>query len=67
MKRVFLIVLDSCGIGNAPDSKAFDDEGANTFLTISKSDKFKPRYSNIFVAITSLQPSLPLYKPLEQR
>ena len=40
IKRVFLIVLDSCGIGNAPDSKAFDDEGANTFLTISKSDKF---------------------------
>ena len=40
IKRVFLIVLDSCGIGNAPDSKAFDDEGANTFLTISNSDKF---------------------------
>ncbi len=40
IKRVFLIVLDSCGIGNAPDSKDFDDEGANTFLTISKSDKF---------------------------
>ncbi len=40
IKRIFLIVLDSCGIGNAPDSKAFDDDGANTFLTISKSDKF---------------------------
>ena len=40
IKRVFLIVLDSCGIGNAPDSKAFNDEGANTLLTISKSDKF---------------------------
>ena len=33
-------MLDSCGIGNAPDSKAFNDEGANTLLTISKSGKF---------------------------
>jgi phosphopentomutase len=32
--RVFLFVLDSFGIGNAPDAKAFDDEGANTFLHI---------------------------------
>lgn len=40
IKRVFLIVLDSCGIGNAPDSKAFNDEGTNTLLTISKSEKF---------------------------
>ncbi len=40
IKRVFLIVLDSCGIGNAPDSKAFNDDGANTLLTISKSQKF---------------------------
>ena len=37
MKRVFLIVLDSLGIGEAPDAKEFKDEGANTlrsaFLT----------------------------------
>ena len=30
MKRVFLIVLDSCGIGNAPDAEKFGDSGANT-------------------------------------
>ena len=30
MKRVFLIVLDSCGIGQMPDSKSFGDEGVNT-------------------------------------
>ena len=30
MKRVFLIVLDSVGIGEAPDSALFGDEGANT-------------------------------------
>lgn len=30
MKRVFLIVLDSLGIGAAPDAVAFGDTGANT-------------------------------------
>ena len=28
--RVFLMVLDSLGIGNAPDAESFGDEGANT-------------------------------------
>ncbi len=40
MKRVFLIVLDSLGIGNAPDADAFGDVGANTLLRISRSEKF---------------------------
>lgn len=30
-KRVFLIVLDSFGVGEAPDSYKFGDEGSNTF------------------------------------
>ena len=30
MKRVFLIVLDSCGIGQMPDSPGFGDVGVNT-------------------------------------
>ena len=38
--RVFLIVLDSFGIGNAPDADKFGDLGANTLKSISKSDKF---------------------------
>ena len=29
-KRVFLIVLDSFGIGAEPDAAAFGDEGTNT-------------------------------------
>lgn len=37
MKRVFLIVLDSFGIGEAPDAKDFGDEGSNTLLVVSKS------------------------------
>ena len=40
IKRVFLIVLDSCGIGDAPDAKDFGDEGANTVKSISESKKF---------------------------
>ncbi len=31
MKRVFLIVLDSAGIGIAPDAEKFGDKGADTF------------------------------------
>lgn len=38
--RIFLIVLDSFGIGNAPDADKFDDTGANTLKSISESDKF---------------------------
>ena len=38
--RIFLIVLDSFGIGNAPDAEKFNDSGANTLKSISKSEKF---------------------------
>ncbi len=31
-KRVFLVVLDSVGIGEAPDAEKYDDVGSNTFL-----------------------------------
>ena len=40
IKRVFLIVLDSYGIGNAPDAADFGDEGSNTLATIVKSEKY---------------------------
>lgn len=39
-KRVFLIVLDSCGIGETPDAENFGDKGANTVGSISKSKEF---------------------------
>ena len=35
-RRVFLIVLDSFGVGEAPDAAAFGDAGANTLAGISK-------------------------------
>ncbi len=37
----FIIVLDSFGIGYAPDAALFGDEGSNTLATISKSPYFK--------------------------
>ena len=40
MKRIFLIVLDSCGIGYEPDADLFGDVGANTLKRISASEKF---------------------------
>lgn len=40
-KRIFLIVLDSFGIGNAPDAEKFGDFGANTLKTISRSANFE--------------------------
>ena len=39
-KRVFLIVLDSFGIGYEPDADKFGDVGANTLRRISKSPSF---------------------------
>ena len=39
-KRVFIIVLDSVGIGYAPDAADFGDLGADTMRRISASEKF---------------------------
>ena len=39
-KRVFLIVLDSFGIGEMPDAKKYGDEGSNTLAAIVKSEKY---------------------------
>ena len=39
MKRIFLIVLDSFGIGALPDAAEFGDAGANTLASCAKSSK----------------------------
>ncbi len=39
MKRIFLFVLDSCGIGAMPDSESFGDVGVNTLRSCASSDK----------------------------
>ena len=40
MKRVFLIVLDSVGIGEMPDAAAYGDEGTNTLKAAASSPFF---------------------------
>ncbi len=44
MKRVFLFVLDSCGIGAMPDAEKFHDAGANTMKRIAASPYFKAEH-----------------------
>jgi len=39
-KRVFLIVLDSYGIGEMPDAEKFKDKGCNTLKSIIKSKEY---------------------------
>ncbi len=39
-KRIFLIVLDSYGIGEMPDSASFGDKGCNTLRTIVQSAEY---------------------------
>lgn len=42
-KRVFVIVLDSLGIGEAPDAASFGDVGANTLRSISRCESFSAK------------------------
>lgn len=41
IKRAFLIVLDSLGIGEAPDADDFGDAGASTLKSLAKSGKLE--------------------------
>ncbi len=40
IKRVFLIVLDSFGVGEAPDAADFGDEGSHTLRSVAASREF---------------------------
>lgn len=40
MKRVFLIILDSVGIGEMPDAEKYGDKGSNTVRACSKNKNF---------------------------
>ena len=40
MKRFFIIVLDSCGIGELPDAHLWNDEGSNTMKAIRNHPNF---------------------------
>ena len=43
-KRIHLIVMDSVGIGEAPDAAAFNDEGAHT---LKHTEGFKESLPNL--------------------
>ena len=36
MKRCFLVVIDSLGVGEAPDAKQYGDKGVNTLGNVAK-------------------------------
>ena len=36
MKRCFLVVIDSLGVGEAPDAKEYGDKGVNTLGNVAK-------------------------------
>ena len=40
IKRIFLMVIDSCGCGYEPDAELFGDVGASTLATIRGSEQF---------------------------
>ena len=42
-KRIFLIVMDSLGVGHAEDADKFNDVGSNTFYNVNE----KINYLNI--------------------
>ncbi|MEG2295454.1 MAG: phosphopentomutase [Oscillospiraceae bacterium] len=47
-KRVFLIVLDSVGVGELPDANAYGDVGSNTLRSVSTHESFTmPHMKNL--------------------
>ncbi len=52
VKRVFLIVLDSFGVGGARDAEKFGDEGSNTFASLRE---------NVYLSVPNMR-RLGLYK-----
>ena len=48
MKRIFLLVLDSFGVGCEPDAAEFGDVGANTLKSCASSEQF--RMDNLIAA-----------------
>jgi phosphopentomutase len=51
MARAFLLILDSVGIGGAPDAHSFGDEGANTLAHIAESGSLRiPNLSAMGIA-----------------
>ena len=65
-KRVFLVVLDSFGVGEEPDAHAFGDWGVNTLGSIRKSPKFHcPNLARLgLFHLDGVQPQQPQAEPI---
>ena len=65
-KRVFLVVLDSFGVGEEPDAHAFGDWGVNTLASIRKSPKFHcPNLARLgLFHLDGVQPQQPQAEPI---
>lgn len=47
-KRIFLLVLDSLGVGEARDANMYHDEGANTLKAIRENyDLYIPNFEKL--------------------
>ncbi len=56
-KRIFVIVLDSLGVGEAMDAASYNDNGANTLKNIiEKYDLFVPNLKRLGLINTVIQP-----------
>lgn len=69
-KRIFVIVIDSLGIGEMPDAERFGDAGTNTLGHISESvDSFEiPNLQKLGMAnLTPLKQVKPLKEPIGYR
>ena len=69
-KRIFVIVIDSLGIGEMPDAERFGDAGTNTLGHISESvDSFEiPNQQKLGMAnLTPLKQVKPLKEPIGYR
>lgn len=69
-KRIFVIVIDSLGIGEMPDAERFGDAGTNTLGHISESvDSFEiPNLQKLGTAnLTPLKQVKPLKEPIGYR
>lgn len=66
INRVFLIVLDSVGIGGASDAQAFGDDNPNTLKTIAASNEFNtPNLARLgLFNIDGIDFYLPVQNPL---
>ncbi len=64
-KRVFLLIIDSMGCGDAPDADRFDDVGSNTLRTISYSEKFNcPNLESLgLFYVDGFKKGEPYYRP----